>query len=157
MSSASNGTPVFPDKETQLSVFIEDIRFTKTQQWQLAYYSVLIQGAIIFIFNQLKESVGSSRDFPCVISTILILASVWTCYVSVRILKGYKRDIESYRAEKDDLWETDPKAPPQKKERQDRAREQSRIQEEHLYEGFASVFFLATALTVFLIFFKSVF
>jgi hypothetical protein len=69
---------------------IEDIKFAKSQQWRLAYYVLLLQGAII----------GLSKTLPTHNVTIIILsmATLFIAIFGTYFLLKFQNDMTRYRS-----------------------------------------------------------
>ena len=91
------------DKDNELlelwKVQIEDLRYTKRQQWLVAFYGILIQAGIIKFLQIIVEngSIGRSAKWLFTSSTIVILSIVlWLFYEYKRNINGYRKNIKSY-------------------------------------------------------------
>jgi hypothetical protein len=67
----------------------EDVKFAKLQQWRLAYYILLIQGAIIAIHTQLTGKIAAT--------IMLFIITFFVSAVGTRYLYRFHDDLKGYR------------------------------------------------------------
>jgi len=76
------------------------ILFTKTQQWNMANYSLLMQGAVIGAFELLWNSTDHEQILQwtrIVFAVLAIFASILVAVYSYRLFKAYKIDSSRYQ------------------------------------------------------------
>lgn len=85
-------------------ILSEDIRATKNNQWQMAYYGLLFQAAIIGGFNLLKEIIIPTHGCSTwqnlvliIFSVVAIIITIFATYKGVNIYNKYQEDLKAYR------------------------------------------------------------
>ncbi|MFZ3171953.1 MAG: hypothetical protein WA118_08240 [Carboxydocellales bacterium] len=76
---------------------LQDIRYTKQQQWQTVFYGVSLQGAVIWYLDKIDKTNCSFKYLFIIVVPVL----VWYC--GLKLLDAYYEDITRYRTEKDTI------------------------------------------------------
>lgn len=79
-------------------IYAEDLRHTKKQQWQVIYYGLLVQAAIVSFYNMIWPDSN--------IKVALSIISGFAGLLSVLFIVKYNCDLEKYREKKVKVRET---------------------------------------------------
>ena len=74
----------------------DGIKYSKNQQWLIAYYVLLIQGAIVAFHKTFKE-LNAVSMWQTVEITGLIIASIATVYFGYKMILNFSEDMRNYR------------------------------------------------------------
>lgn len=98
MGRLSKQSPEQESLRTFYKAYIDAIKYSKTQQWQVANYSLLIQAAI---FTGVKY-VNETPDilWPQSLANVFIWTSILIALFSLTFIWSYYFNIETYRTRK---------------------------------------------------------
>ncbi|MHC4445942.1 MAG: hypothetical protein ACYTA5_25385 [Planctomycetota bacterium] len=94
-------------REDRYNALIDDIRYTKRQQWQVTYYILLFNFALVVLLTILEVNnhksgfIGSFNVFGSLHSSPIVIVSFLATFISLLFQANYLRDIYRYRKQRD--------------------------------------------------------
>lgn len=97
------------DLSTKEQDLCSTIIFTKSQQWNMANYSLLMQGAIIGAFELLWNVTDCKLQWMRIpFAALAIFASIWISVYTNRLFKVYKANLDKYQGISDKFTTREP-------------------------------------------------
>ena len=89
MEEAKTESPKLSDWLSYHRLLVDDIKYAKSQQWRLAYYTLLLLAAII----GLSKTLGSGPE----VKIILFVTSLALAVAGTYFLRKFQKDLTRYR------------------------------------------------------------